>query len=402
MVRHNGSTEQLMPGRVRLLAVIDDLDVGGTLEVVLSQLTALDPERFEVGLLTLSDDVERIADRDLPEHLEVLGVPYRHDFGYGVVDYLRDGFFLRSAKAAGEPALRAISAFRPDILHFNTHPRNLGLGILAARSAALTLVFTDHVVRIRESDYSARARALLRMAYRRLYRPYHVVCVGPNVEAVNRASGFLAADRRHLLLENQIDIQRFHPPHDDDREARDGNTPTVINVARILPVKAPDVLIEAFGRLGDVGAARLALVGPDGMDGAMQKLAADRVHAPRAVDFPGARKDVPDLLRAAAIGAMPSRREGLPLALLEMMASGLPVVVSDIPELTLVVTDEHDGLVVPVDDPDALATALTRLLNEPALRQRLGDEARRTAERRMSVDSVSVLETFYEEALSHG
>jgi len=84
------------------------------------------------------------------------------------------------------------------------------------------------------------------------------------------------------------------------------------------------------------------------------------------------------------------------VALLEMMASALPVVVSDIPEVADIVSGGVEGLVVPVDDADALAGALRRLVLDRELRRRLGQAARESAEGRIKVDASAELARFYE------
>jgi glycosyltransferase involved in cell wall biosynthesis len=79
-----------------------------------------------------------------------------------------------------------------------------------------------------------------------------------------------------------------------------------------------------------------------------------------------------------------------------MMASALPVVVSDIPENTDIVSDGIDALVVPVDDADALAHALQRLVLDLEMRRRLGQAARESAEVRNRVNATAELARFYE------
>ena len=95
----------------------------------------------------------------------------------------------------------------------------------------------------------------------------------------------------------------------------------------------------------------------------------------------GLRDDVPDLLAAADIFAMPSLSEGLPLALLEAMFAGRAIVASAVGGIPEVITNDREGLLVPPSDPGALAAALRRLLDDPALRIRLGRAAQvRSAE----------------------
>jgi glycosyltransferase involved in cell wall biosynthesis len=380
-----------MPARIRVLCVVDNLEVGGTREIVLSQLASLDSDRFEPGLLTLADDLGKASEL-LPNHVTQLAARYRRDYGFGALDYLSDGVLLRAARRFGRDALGKIDRFGPRILHFHTNPRELGLGILANRRTPRALVFTDHLVRIRSSDYSRRARFLLRISYRRLYRHFHTISVGPTVAQLNREAGFLNPSREHLLLENQVDLRRFRPP----TAARPDRPLEIIYIGRIHHVKGLDTLIRAFGQLEVEEPVRLVLVGPDAMGGAMQRLAEGCVDPPLQVQFLGARTDVPSLLHRASIGVLPSRREGLPMALLEMMATALPVVVSDIPENADIVSGGVNGLVVPMDDADALAAALRMLVLDRELRTRLGQTARESAEARMKLDTSAELARFYE------
>jgi glycosyltransferase involved in cell wall biosynthesis len=382
---------------IRLLYVVDSLEVGGVREVVLSDLEALDKARFELGLLTLGDDLDLIRN-DLPDHVTALAAKYRSEYGYGLVDYAADGMALYGARRYGHDALKQIRSFSPGILHFHTDPRNLGLGILASSRTGTSLAFTDHLLRLRPGDYSPHARVVLRSAYRRLYRRSHVVSVGPAVAAFHRDARLLNSSRHHLMLENEIDLARFYPPASPPPAER----VEVIQVARMNAVKGTDTVIRAFGELTTAGHLQLTLVGPDALGGAMQRLADECVPADREARFLGPRADVAELLRGASIGVLVSRREGLPLVVLEMMATALPVVVSDIPELTGIVTDGVDGLVVPVDDVAALTAALQLLADDPDLRRRLGGEARRSAENRMTGERIPKLEAFYETLAARG
>jgi glycosyltransferase involved in cell wall biosynthesis len=93
------------------------------------------------------------------------------------------------------------------------------------------------------------------------------------------------------------------------------------------------------------------------------------------------RQEVLDLMAGALALAMPSRLEGLPMVPAEAMAAGVPVVATRVGALDEVVEEPAAGLLVPPDDPAALAEAIDRLLSDPALRQRMSDAARRSAER---------------------
>jgi glycosyltransferase involved in cell wall biosynthesis len=119
------------------------------------------------------------------------------------------------------------------------------------------------------------------------------------------------------------------------------------------------------GNPGVVAAAALAQAGP-------------------AVKFLGKRDDVREILALTDIYALPSHREGTPRTVLEAMAMGRPVVTTDVPGCRQTVEDGVTGLLVPREDPAALAAALERLAADPGLRGRLGEAGRRKAEREFS------------------
>ncbi|MBA3327555.1 MAG: glycosyltransferase [Solirubrobacterales bacterium] len=382
-----------MSGAIRVLVMVDDLQVGGTREVALHQAGSLDPDRFEVGFLTMAGDAESAHAR-LPAHVRVLSATYRPDYRYRARDYVSDSVLAREARRSGAEVIAAIAGFSPDIVHLHTNPRNLALAKLAHKRTPFVCMLTDHLVRWLPDQYSRAPGLALRFAYRRLYRGIHVVSVGPAVARANASAGFLDPRLEHLTLPNQVDLARFpaRPPTSRHGSAR------IVNVARLHPVKGQAALIRAFSEISSADPVRLTLVGPDSMDGELQRLARQIVAPPLEVEFLGTRDDVPELLAGATVGVLPSLREGMPLALLEMMAASLPVIVSDIPELEALITDGEDGLVVPTGDERRLTQALERLLADPELCDRLGRAARSTAEQAMA-DPVAELEHFYETAL---
>jgi glycosyltransferase involved in cell wall biosynthesis len=159
-------------------------------------------------------------------------------------------------------------------------------------------------------------------------------------------------------------------------------------------------LLAAFAQLvGAEGRARLVLVGAGPLEDALRTYAAQLGVSDQMV-FAGSRGDVPDLLSAFDVFALSSRYEGLPIALIEAMAAGLPVVATDVGGVAEVVDDGRNGYLVEEGDPSALATRLAKLLADPLLRQRLGaDAAARAADFTMGPAVVRTME-IYDEALA--
>jgi glycosyltransferase involved in cell wall biosynthesis len=156
----------------------------------------------------------------------------------------------------------------------------------------------------------------------------------------------------------------------------------VVYVGRLSQEKGVDVLVEAMGRLGR---HRLDIVGDGPERRRLEALAA--AAAPGRVTFHGAvpKARVLDVVRAAAVAVMPSRcHENQPMAVLEAFACGVPVVASHLGGLPELVEQDRYGHTVPAEDPAALAAALERLLADPVGAFRVGQAARRHAERRFA------------------
>ncbi|MDP6193973.1 MAG: glycosyltransferase, partial [Prochlorococcaceae cyanobacterium ETNP18_MAG_1] len=150
-----------------------------------------------------------------------------------------------------------------------------------------------------------------------------------------------------------------------------------VTVARLVPQKGIDVLISAISLItGTAAEWPVILVGDGPERQALEKQAAAEGVAQR-VYFKGFCRDPETYLAAASVFVLPSRFEGMPNALLEAMAAGLSVIVTDAsPGPLEVVEDRRCGIVVPSEDPHALAEAMSELVEDGDLRNRLGIAAR--------------------------
>lgn len=198
---------------------------------------------------------------------------------------------------------------------------------------------------------------------------------------------------RFDVVSNGVDPDEFAQPTGGDSFRRKyalGDGPLCLFMARLHPRKGPQVLAQAF-RDVTVPGARLVIAGPDeGAQALLQPFLDERVTLTGYLDA-GARLSALD---AADLFALPAVGEGMPMAVLEAMAAGLPVIVSPgchLPD----VTETGAGLEVEAE-PAALAAALNRLLADSGARASMGAAARRLVRERFTWESVAArYETIY-------
>ena len=172
------------------------------------------------------------------------------------------------------------------------------------------------------------------------------------------------------------------------------------NVGRLAPQKGQRHLIEAMPLLLErVPTAHAVIAGGGDLEPYLRDLA-EELEVDERVHVLGPRQDIPALMHALDVFAMPSIWEGFGLVLLEAMAAARPIVASRTATIPEVVLDNETGLLVPAGDPAALAEALARLAGDPALARRLGEAGRERLQKHFSIDKmVGDTETLYRELL---
>ena len=193
-------------------------------------------------------------------------------------------------------------------------------------------------------------------------------------------------ERVRLVRGSGVDLDRFRPAL-----APPTGAPLVVLPARMLWDKGVGEFVAAARLLHEAGiSARFALVGgrdaenPQAIDA---PTLAQWQHEGR-VEWWGHRDDMPKVFAQAIIACLPSYREGLPKALLEAAACGLPLVATDVPGCREVVRQGENGLLVAPRDAAALADALGELLSDPVRRQSFAKASRVLAEREFAQQAI--------------
>jgi glycogen(starch) synthase len=216
--------------------------------------------------------------------------------------------------------------------------------------------------------------ATLRLGLRRTVRQARMV-TACSAFALRSLEALVEPTCPSLVIPNGVDPREFART----RGPETGFEPYILSVGRLVPQKGFDVLLDAFAAT-DLEGVNLVIAGDGFERGALERRATelgivDRVHLPGAVG----RDRLVALMLGALAFALPSRGEAFGIALLEAMATGVPAVAAaagGVPELA---RDGENALVVPVENAGALSLALTRLVNDAALRSRLSAGGRQTA-----------------------
>lgn len=289
------------------------------------------------------------------------------------------------APALAAELRRIVRRERPRVVHVTD---TWALAVVAARLAgAHRIVLTHHTPELPRQD-SLAGRLWWALSW--LARP----------EVVYTSETDRRGDGRRLLrthvVELGIDLERFGGAAAATGAPASGATsgggappgPVIGTVARLARQKGLDVLVTAAPAvLARHPAARFVVAG-DGEERAALEEQARASGVAGSIAFLGARDDVPELLAGFDVFALPTRFEGLCLAVVEAQAAGLPVVATPVGGIQETVLHEETGLLVPVDDPAALAEAIIRLLDDPALAVRLAAEGRRRALARFGVERM--------------
>jgi glycosyltransferase involved in cell wall biosynthesis len=274
------------------------------------------------------------------------------------------------------PVRRMLAHQRPDVVLANlTTFTSCRPAILAALSLRLPTVLVDHSP---TPGLTWKGRPVQRVVTTLAARR---VAVGDETSrAVERLGGLRPGTVR--TIRNGV------PSVVDGPEVPTRHPPVLGALGRLEREKGFDVLLEALRLLLGV---RLVLAG-DGSERARLDQLSRRLGIDERVEFLGWCRATDEVLHRVDVLVVPSRVEGLPLSLLEAMHRGLPVVASDVGSVRQAVTDRQTGLIVPPEDPAALARALGLLLADDGLRARLGAAGR--AKARAEFSDVAMAEAY--------
>jgi len=355
--------------RVRVLQVINSLVVGGAEQLLVTLARNVDAEHYDLRVCSLAP----FADTPIERDLRALGIPL-----YSVAAAV--GHDVRHVARLAALVRR----YNVDVLHTHLAYANT-IGTVVGALAGRPVVATLHNVRGVHDRYNKHGWLKQELQTQMLRHGVRtVIACAPEVQAV--ATGELGLPARKVVdVPNGIDTDAFARVDPAMVAARrrellgGGAGPLIVSVGNLLPAKGHVHLVEAARLLAPrFPGLRVAIVGRAEDAASAVRTAIAEGDIARHVALVGQRRDVAALLAAADLFVLPSLWEGLPLALLEAMAAGTPVVATAVGGVPRVVVDGVAGRLVAPGDAAGLAAAMGEALTDPegARRMALAGQAR--------------------------
>ncbi len=294
--------------------------------------------------------------------------------------------------------IRVYHRVRPDIVHhFTIKPVIYGsfaAHILRIPGIINSITGLGHLF-IDPGSMTRVLRSIAKIMYRIILPQTRVIFENPEDEKTFVNEGLLGSEQSHLILGTGVDTERFRPSE------KHNELPLVLFSSRILVTKGLPDYVEAANILREKGVKARFIVAGTTDAGNPASISAEQLDVWKeagVVELWGWQNDMPSILAQADIFCLPSYREGIPNALLEACAAGLPIVATDVPGCRDVVTSGVNGLLVPVKNPEALADALETLILDRELRLAMGAAGRQIAiqfnTKKVNAETLMVYRTF--------
>ncbi len=386
VARASTAVDGVNPARKRkIFYLLDSLNIGGTETQAVELARRMDPAKYDVTLACLRKEGPLLANLNgssvnVVEFHPKGGI----DSPQGLYQLARMVAFLRRGKF--------------DVVHAHDLWSNM-IGVVAGKLAGVPVIVTSQ----RDLSHDAWYKSSRKKWLRRAQSASSAVLTNASMirEGLVRDEGL--DPQKVRVIHNGVDLDRFRAAPGARARLFPGmeRAKIVVLVGNMhTDVKGQPTLIAAAPGIGSrCPQARFVLVG-DGEMRAQFEQSAEAVGVESRFLFVGRRSDVADILAACDLAVLPSAAEGMPNAVLEYMAAGLPVVASAVGGNLEVVEDGVTGLLVPPGDAVALGNAVARLLDDDALARSMAEKAREMVERKFSFERLTrEVGALYEELL---
>ena len=343
----------------KILIIINNLGIGGAERLVVDDINEMTSMSLDITLITLKQEPRESFYGELRlKKGKVFCLPFK-----GFSD-IRAWFRL----------IRLIRELNPDLVVTHLWFTNV-VGRVGAKLAGVSNIISfEHNV---YDSLKSKKMFLLDKLLSPLSRK--IIAVS---EAVKQSLVHHGINKKRIeVILNGIDLSRFQFTGRNLSIRKELGIPdeafVFIFIGRLIRQKGVDILLEA---LRNISGAYLLLVG-GGVERHTLEEQCLSLGLRERIIFLGRRLDAAELIKASDCFVLPSRYEGLPMVLVEALASGIAIVVTDFHSAREVIEDETNGLIVPRENPDALTKAMARLMNDKDLRDKLSFNAKISRER---------------------
>ncbi len=374
---------------INLLYVITKLELGGAQKQLLSLIRHLDKNRFRLFLFTTEDGLL------LPEALSINGLTIKKSICLErPINPLKDLFALIEI-------YRFIKKNNIEIVH--THSSKAGiLGRLAARVAKVRIILhTVHGWSF--NDYQPRAERLFFIWLERLSARFSdKLVVASNYDRQKGLDNHIGKKNKYSLIRYSVDYTEFNIKDQNIREEL-GINPNDLVVGMIDCLKSQkspqDFIRLAFLVKKFSPHIKFLLVGDGILRRSIEKLI-EKLNLKNYVILTGWRRDIPRILSAIDVFVLTSLWEGLPIAVLEAMASSKPIISTDTGGVKEVIVEGKSGFLVPSRDMNKMSQRLAVLLNDENLRTQIGQNAKDSLDSNFTIrNMIRRNENLYEELI---
>ncbi|MDP1853766.1 MAG: GT4 family glycosyltransferase PelF [Candidatus Omnitrophota bacterium] len=343
--------------RINILYVIWSLGLGGAEQVVINLAKNLDKQKFNPIVCCLNDKGV-FAEELEKEGIEVIPLAKKHKFDISVIKSL----------------INIIKQYKIDIVHTHLWGANFWGRIAAKLSGVKVIIATEHNIDVWKTSLHLFLDKLLSF-------------ITDKIIVVSNKVGEFYAQKAHIaknkirVIYNGIDIGRFNRDINSGQKRESlgiSNDEKVIAIiGRLVPQKGHRYFLRALKKLTACGLnVKGLIIGSGELEAELKEYSAS-LGLNGKVLFMGLRKDVDTILPIVDILALPSLREGMPIAALEAMACGIPVVATDVGGNREVITDGVTGYIVPPEDDALLAEKIKILIEDRALANSFADAGRK-------------------------
>lgn len=383
---HRAERRSPLSRRLRIAQIVTAMDCGGVPDHIVNLARGLS-QRHDVTVICREAD-EQYAIALAAAGIEVVHIPFKR-----APNPLAD---IRTFRLL----VKLLRERRFDVVHTHRSKAAL-LGLIAARMAGVPVaVNTAHMFGFMILPH-ALGRGVFWLYDKLLFAfaADAVITVSDSIRSAVIAGGVVPARKTHRVYYG-IEYSHFLPTLDPIGVRKsvgvDPDATVIIVVARHVPQKGLDMMLAAAAEVAaSQPEARFLLVGDGPLRSGLEEQARNLGIEDRVI-FLGARSDVATLLQIADIFALSSVAEGLPIAILEAMAAGKPVVSTGVDGVPEAVLDGVTGFVIRSRNPSEMATAFKQLIADPALRRRMGSAGRLRLEQEFSVERMTAnMEALY-------